>query len=260
MKSLILAVLLSGLTTVSMAQSLNPPPGRMSQTANTTAKTAPPSAQKATLWQFFCPQGKCLYYAGDWSNSDCHNPNLNALFDFDNPGISTSGEVWVGVKPTKDAVITGSAGNYLTTTFNVGINPTPFMVRTGISTGNAGKLVCSTHGNVTSQGYGGTCGLGVASVNYYIAKLAKACRVKAGRIYYVDLTPQYDDGTTIGYLKDVVDKKGPYHIAWPNLWDDSYLTYSDPENNVSYEPTWGSSGACLGAGCDAFSMALTGRE
>jgi hypothetical protein len=52
----------------------------------------------------------------------------------------------------------------------------------------------------------------------------------------------------------------PFHnqIGWPILWDDSYFTSST--YGANYEPTWGSAGACGGAGCDAFDIALTGKK
>jgi hypothetical protein len=69
-----------------------------------------PQARPANL--FFCPPKTCLYYAGD---TDYFNPNMNGLFDIDNPGIGvTDAEVWVGVRPVKDAIVTGTSGNFLT--------------------------------------------------------------------------------------------------------------------------------------------------
>jgi hypothetical protein len=94
---------------------------------------------------FFCPPKTCLYYAGD---NDTNSNNNNGVFDFDNPGIGVSdAEVWVGVKPTKNAIVTGTSGNYFTNTTTIGINPTPFAVQTGITSGQGGKTVCKTTGN-----------------------------------------------------------------------------------------------------------------
>jgi hypothetical protein len=201
----------------------------------------------------FCPNGKCLYYAGD---CDSTSPNSDALFDIDNPGIGISdAEVWVGVKPTKNAVITGSSGNYNTTATGIGVNPTPFAVRTGVSTGNGGKLLCRSHGNAVIQN-GPQCFEG-NNFNYYIAKFARACHVKAGKTYYVDLTPQYNDSSTVGYLWDDDGNHGNRQ-GWPEITDHSYFNSSS--FGVVWEPTWGSSGACGGIGCSGFSISLTGKQ
>jgi hypothetical protein len=163
--------------------------------------------------------------------------------------------VWVGVKPTKDAVITGASGNYNTNATAIGINPTPFAVRAGVSTGNGGKLVCSSHGNAILHN-GPQCFEG-NNFNYYIARLSRACHLKARKTYYVDLTPQYNDGTTIGYLWDD-DGQHANKRGWPEITDKSYFNSSS--FGVAYEPTWGSSGACGGIGCSGFSISLTGKQ
>jgi hypothetical protein len=211
-----------------------------------------PQARPADL--FFCPRGKCLYYAGD---CDSTSPNSNGLFDFDNPGIGvTDAEVWVGVKPTKNATVSGTSGNYYTNTTGIGINPTPFAVRTGISTGNGGKLVCSTHGNAVVH-YGPQCFVEGNYLNYYIAKLAKACDMKARKTYYIELTPQYNDSRTIGYLFDD-DGRHANRRGWPEIKDKSY--FNSTSFGVDFQPTWGSQGACGGIGCSGFSISLTGKQ
>jgi hypothetical protein len=259
MKKLALAVVvMAALVAVAAAQETKAVPSktvvgagfaRGIHASETRGATAPPTNL------FFCPSGQCLYYSGDL---DCKSPNMNGLFDFDNPGIGISdAEVWVGVKPTQGAIITGASGNYFTMATGIGINPTPFAVRTGISPGKGGKIVCSTHGNAVIHYYGDSCGIGINSINYFVAKIARACQVKAGKTYYIDLTPQYNDGSTIGYLEDD-DGRQLNHQGWPNLRDKSYFNSTSFE--VSYEPTWGSGGACGGIGCDGFSISLTGKQ
>jgi hypothetical protein len=212
-----------------------------------------PQARPTNL--FFCPRGQCLYYAGD---CDSTSPNNNGLFDFDNSGIGiTDAEVWVGVKPTKNATVSGTSGNYYTIATAIGINPTPFAVRTGISTAHGGKLVCSTHGNAVVQFYSGECFLEGNYFNYYIAKLAKACHMKARETYYIDLTPQYNDNSTIGYLLDD-DGRHANRRGWPEIKNKSYFNSSF--FGADYQPTWGSSGACGGIGCSGFSISLTGTQ
>jgi hypothetical protein len=210
-----------------------------------------PQAQPSNL--FFCPRGQCLYYAGDY---DTISPN-NGLFDIDNPGIGVNhAEVWVGVKPTKSATITGASGNFGTNNAYIGTNPIPFMVRTGISSGHAGKLVCRSGGVAVAQEYGGG-NFPLYYPNYYIQKLSKPCHVLAGKIYYVTMQPQYDDGQTVGYLWDD-DGAHANRQGWPEIKDKSYFNSSS--FGVNYEPTWGSSGACGGIGCSGFSISLTGTQ
>jgi hypothetical protein len=163
----------------------------------------------------------------------------------------------VGVKPTRNATVTGTSGNYDPNTSTIGINPTPFPVRTGVSAGNGGKLVCSTNGNAVVQNHG-QCFIEGAAANYYIAKLAKACHLKAKKTYFIDLTPQYKDGSTLGYLWDIVQKKPANPRGWPNVLDDSFFNSSS--FGVNFEPTWGNSGACGGIGSDGFSVSLTGKQ
>jgi hypothetical protein len=208
---------------------------------------------KGQISLFFCPPKTCLYYAGDPATGS----DENGLFDYSNPGIGISdAEVWVGVKPTENAIVKGASGNMLTTNSSVGINPTPFEVQIGIKPGQGGKVVCNTSGNATEQAYGSNT-FGLDSENYYIKQVSKPCHFKAKTIYYVWISPQYNDGSTVGYLADV-GKPAKNHKGWPNIWGDSYFNSSS--FGVTYENTSGSNGACGGIGCDLFSISLTGTE
>jgi hypothetical protein len=204
---------------------------------------------------FFCPKKKCLYYSGDFDTS---SPNNNGLFDIENPGIGvTDAEVWVGVKPKKNATVTGVSGTFFFYSLELGINPTPFMIRTNVSAGEGGKLVCNTSGNATLKHYGDTDELAINSGNYYIAKLSRACHLEKGKIYYIFLSPQYNDSSTVGYLADS-DGRHLNQRGWPEVTDDSY--FNSTSFGAVWEPTWGSSGACGGIGCSGFSISLTGKE
>jgi hypothetical protein len=201
---------------------------------------------------FFCPAGSCLYYAGD---NDTTNPNANGLFDFENPGIGISdAEVWVGVTPTASSTITGTSGNYYTSATAIGVNPTPFAVQTGITSGQGGQVVCTANGNAVVQAYG-TGDFGLNSENYYVQQLSASCPVTEGVTYWVNFIPQYNDSGTIGYLED--DDGGHANAqGWPENVDCSY--FNSASFGYAYEPAWGSSGACGGIGCDGFSISLTG--
>jgi hypothetical protein len=210
-----------------------------------------PQAQPTNL--FFCPPKTCLYYSGDF---DSNNTNWNALLDMNNPGINADGEVWVGVKPTKGAIVTGTSGNFATNATSVGINPTPFAIRTGITSGQGGRLLCKTAGNAIVKAYG-SCNIGVNCYNYNIRKLKKSCTLAKGKVYFVLMQPQYNDGSTVDYLWDD-DGAHANKRGWPEITDHSYFTSISFHRN--YEPTWGSSGACGGIGCSGFSISLTGTK
>jgi hypothetical protein len=205
-----------------------------------------------TRYYSFCPKRTCLYYAGDFDSNDW---NANALADYDNPGRNTDAAVWVGVRPTTDVTITGASGNYLTDQPQIGVNPTPFLVRTGVTSGSGGKLVCSSSGNATLLFWGTQTFLYL--VNVSIARLTHPCQLKAGKKYYVNLTLEYNDNSSYAYLADEEDHPPQNHVGWPNDLDDDY--WNSTSYGSVYEPTWGSSGAC-GGGCDEFSISLTGKR
>jgi hypothetical protein len=127
----------------------------------------------------FCPPKVCLYYAGDFDSSDY---NANDVFNADSAGSGLLGQVWVGVKPTADATITGVTFNQFLVG-QLGTNPTPFIVRVGIKPGHAGKTVCSTRGNATIREYQ-AFDWGIV-YSYSIKKLSKPCSLNKGTTYYV---------------------------------------------------------------------------
>jgi hypothetical protein len=257
MRSAILATTVMMLVTLTAAQTKPLPPATMvgagfAHTAQSSADNLAANITPSTNL-FFCPPKTCLYYSGD---SDTSSPNYNGLFDIDNPGIGiTDAEVWVGVKPRKNATVTGTSGNYITFATSIGINPTPFAVQTGITAGHAGKTVCKTSGNATLRAYGCepifNCG------NYYISKLKKSRKLKKGKVYFVSMQPQYNDNSTVAYLSDD-DGAHANKQGWPEIKDHSYFNSSF--FGADYQPTWGSSGACAGIGCSGFSISLTGKE
>jgi hypothetical protein len=259
---LFLVGLLAAAALTASAQETKPLPPRMIREAIAfpgTPSASPeangdghPQARPSHL--FFCPRGQCLYYAGDY---DTTNPNSNALFDINNPGINADGEVWVGVKPTKDAIVTGTSGNFATNAISVGINPTPFAIRTGITSGQGGKLVCKTAGNAIVKGYENCFIGGVNCNNYSIRKLRKSCTLAKGKVYFISMQPQYNDNSTLGYLLDD-DGQHANKRGWPEIKDKSY--FNSTSFGVTYEPTWTSNGACGGIGCSGFSISLTGTQ
>jgi hypothetical protein len=201
---------------------------------------------------FFCSLKSCLYYAGD---NDTTDPGTNGLFDINNVGSGVWADVWVGVKPTKNATVSGVSGNYYNNATGIGTNPTPFVVRTGVSSGNGGKVVCNTSGNAMFGAYGESWS-GLNSDNYRIKQVKQSCKFRKGKMYFILLEPQYNDTNTVGYLEDD-NGLHAHHSGWPEVVDDSFFTWEEPP---FYEPTWGQSGVCGGIGCDGFSMSLTGKQ
>jgi hypothetical protein len=201
----------------------------------------------------FCKGTSCLYYAGDFDSSAS---GANGLFNADYTAASEEGQVWVGVKPTKAATVTGTTFNMFLSSGYTGTNPTPFQTQVGIKPGTAGKTVCNTSGTAVIAAYG-EGDFGYTQYSYTVKKLKKACKVRVGKkgATYVNLLPTSANG--YGYLVDVEDAKPANHHGWKNDVDDSY--FNSATFSVVYELTSGSSGACAGTGCDEFSIALTGK-
>ena len=198
----------------------------------------------------FCPPKICLYYAGDFDSS---NSNANALLNVDGGG--SYGYTYVGVKPAQSVSVTGATFNELLSGGFIGDNPTPFEVRENMSAGQGGNIVCNTTGSAAMAAYGES-DFGYVQYSYTIKKLAKPCPLRKGKVYFVSLVLITQNG--IGYVVDVEDSPAPNHKGWKNVLDDSF--FSSNLYGTPYEPTWGSSGACDGTGCDAFSIALTGKK
>jgi hypothetical protein len=259
-----LATLVVALPSVITAQDTKtlPPQHLREAGASMKLRAAAPHNVKPPTLPFFCPMKTCLLYSGD---NDTTSSDANGLFDFENPGIGiTDAEVWVNYKTGKDTkgyIVTGLAGNYYTTATTIGTNPTPVQLRVGISAGNGGKQICkgTTGGNAVVAAYG-TPDFGLNSMNYWIKKLNKPCTETDHEEVFWLIVPQYNDGSTIGYLEDNDGAKAN-KFAKPGFaekQDDSY--FNSASFGVNFEPTWGSSGACGGIGCDGFSWALNGKS
>jgi len=201
----------------------------------------------------YCSGASCLYYAGDF---DSNNTGADGVCDANNPGLSSECWLWVGVKPKKNSTVKGSTFNILVYTTSLSTTTTPFQVQTGITAGNAGTVVCNTTGKATETATGRT-GFGLPEYSLTVKKLKKACSMKKGTIYFVNLQPQYNDSSSWDFVSDVEDIPAMNHKGWATVEDDTYMDY--PGAGYSYYPTWGSSGVCGGLGCDAFSIALTGK-
>ena len=190
----------------------------------------------------FCPPKTCLYYAGDF-DSTAHN--ANGVFNANDTESGIEGQAWVGVKPPQEVTVTGSTFNQFLTSGFIGTNPTPFQTQIGITSGNAGEIVCNTSGTATIKRYGES-DYGLIQYSYTIKKLKQPCKVQPGSEggTYVNLLPTSGNG--YGSLASAGKKN---HRGWKNDYGDCYFNGSAFGDN--YTP--------LGTGCE-FSIALTGTD
>jgi hypothetical protein len=203
-------------------------------------------ADKSASYPDFCPPSSCLYYAGDY---DPNWTGENGLYNADDTGAEMDGQVWVGVRPDRDVTVTGA-------TFVEGLdnnegweNPTAFAVQVGIKPGQAGKTVCSTSGTATYTEY--DIGDLMYAYAFTIKKLAKPCRLRAGRVYYVNLLPTNEDGDAS--LMNVPPYH-PNHHGWKNDLNDCYWNGTGFGGNYNYVP-------CSSQGdFSVLEIALTGRS
>ena len=132
------------------------------------------------------------------------------------------------MKPAKPTSITGSAFNQFFTSGFIGTNPTSFQAQTGITMGNAGKLICNTSGNATMKLYGES-DFGFNQYSYTVRKLKKACKVQVGKrgATYVNMLPTSANG--YGFLANT---DGTNHKGWPNDPNDCY--FNDVPFDLNY--------------------------
>ena len=229
------------------AQDASPsPPVALEGSAATIRRAPLHSHARPSTWEpFFCPPSSCLYYAGDFETSYSHG---NSLLDTNDNNGQILGQVWVGVKPERDATVTGATFVVLASKNGVGVNPTPFAIRVGITPGNAGKTVCSTSGNATKTEY--QYFDQIWDFAYTIKRLSKPCKLKKGHVYYVNLLPTFTDAIT--YAINTQPEHAPNHHGWKNDLNDCYF------NSPNYDDNYVT---CDSQGVFAeFSIALTGTE
>jgi hypothetical protein len=195
----------------------------------------------------FCPPKTCLYYAGDFDSTNSAANGLYNANDVEGP----EGQVWVGVKPDRDAMVTGATFVEFLPEGN-GLSPIQFAVQVGITPGHAGKTICSTHGNAKYTLLGYIYEIPLYSVT--IKKLSTSCSLKKGRVYYVNLLPTFSSGE--GYVVNVEDAKPKNHYGWKN--DLNHCFFNGAAFGADYVTC-----NSLGIGEHGFSelsIALTGTE
>jgi hypothetical protein len=250
-KTLFTLTLIAALVPLALTQDGRvPPPVTMRDNSQVVSNQpgTEPTMRKSSYQPPFCPPKTCLYYAGDFDSNDS---NANGLFNADDIG-SFEGQAWVGVKPDRDVTVTGATFVQTMSSAGVGTNPTPFAVQVGITEGNAGKTICSTSGTATESVYGENEVIEMYA--YTIKKLSKSCKLKKGKLYYVNLLPTFSDG--IGYVLNVEDAKPKNHHGWKNDLNHCYFNF--PTYGYNYV-TCNSQGIGF-YGFSELEVALTGKE
>jgi hypothetical protein len=249
-KTLSAVVLFVMLAPCALPQDKTPPSATMradAQLVSVEAPTERATPRGAYRLPFWHPKN-CLYYAGDFNSNDS---NANGLFNSNDQEGGLDGQVWVGVKPDRDVTVTGATFVELFVEWGVGTNPTPFAVQVGTKLGQAGKTICNTSGNATESEYGESQ---FPEGTYTIKKLAKSCKLKKGKTYYVNLLPTFEDN--YGYVLNVEDAKPKNHYGWKN--DLNHCFFNGAAFGSNYV-TCNSQG--IGPnGFSEFSIALTGKE
>ncbi len=224
------------------------PPGTMrADTQGVSTQTGTePVVRKNSYYSLFCPPKTCLYYAGDWDSTWSGD---SSLFNANYNSGQLEGQVWVGVKPDRNATVTGATFVQILTSGIRGVNPTPFAVQVGIKPGQAGKTICNTSGNATYKVLGYYDEIPLYGV--IIKKLSESCKLKKGRVYYVNLLPTSPNG--FGGVVNLPSKP-LNHQGWKNDLDDCYFNGTGFQDNYNYV-------TCNSLGIfSEFSIALTGKE
>lgn len=206
------------------------------------------------------PCNPCLLvYGGDF---DANNPNANALADERTTSVVSGASVFVPfvVPQGKTWTVTALFGHVLSYTNVIDPEEALWSISTGVTQGSGGTIVAN--GAAPAQ-YFPTGGQGFGMKEYTIvATIAPAVTLAAGE-YWMTIVPECTNpidracAAAAYYLADVEDV--PRHQSrGDEPKDESY--YFSGDFGYFYWPTWGSTGACQGTGCDRFSAGVIGNE
>jgi hypothetical protein len=197
----------------------------------------------------------CLFYGGDF---DFNNSAANGLLD--EIAASRDGEVYVPFRvPTgHEWQVTGLLVHLISLTI---VTPARvhWEIRTGVSTGHRGTLVASGKGRAI---FGGRFNCG--TIEFFCQSVVVRginSALQSGR-YWLSVVPECAGSGGCGnaefFLADVEDNPPPNHYGPIEPWDDSFFT--SKTLGAYFQPSWGSSGACGGIGCDRFSAGVLGTK
>ncbi|MFZ3341784.1 MAG: hypothetical protein WA609_17100 [Terriglobales bacterium] len=198
----------------------------------------------------------CLWYSGDVSLSGAYADGLW------NESGSYTAQVWVPLIPSSDGNPSHKHVNISKITFLEMTLPYPpsdlnggtYGFRTGVSEGNGGRLgrhgacetLTATDTGVNTHGY---------EIYAYTCTPNKAVKLPIGRVTWVNILPEFNGGTA-AYLGDIEVVPSFKNYGWSNVFYNSFFD----GDGYTFDNTQSSNvdGGCLGYGCDAFSVAISG--
>jgi hypothetical protein len=212
---------------------------------------------KAPTPPSFCKP--CLWYAGDFNPN---NSKANGVSDEKDLLVSRSA-VYVPFTVPKGKVwkVTGPFGVVLSEIGGIDPAKADWSFSSGVSKGNAGKLIKSGTSRATVTVLGCNDGISIFCLGILVKGLNVS--LEAGR-YWLTVVPyctnQNDSQCASAryFLADVEDNPPLNHYGPKDVLDASYVTSKD--FGFFYAPTWGPSGACGGLRCDMFSAGLLGTS
>jgi hypothetical protein len=196
-----------------------------------------------------------VYYSGDFNST---NPNANGFTNEMDLAVAQS-EIVNPVKLPKECDIAGIFENTLSSSAVIDPAATPWDVRTGVTAGNGGTVLCSGTAKASYKPTGRS-GFGLTEYTVQV-KLAdnekKECK-ETNKVIFFSVVPvclSSQCSTSNRYFEsDEEDEPGIHHIGPKNIIDDSFI------NSSSFGFVWAQTGPALcGIGCDMFSTGIIGQ-
>lgn len=269
----LVAALIAILSLSAMAQNTQTKPG-VSVRENVLAPGTPPILKHPWLPNTALPPaplycsgngGKCLFYGGDF-NAD--NLQANALPNetdivvaaggsTPNYGAAVFGNFEVTAGQTWS--VTGLFSNVLSTASGVSPKQAYWEIRSGLSMGNAGSLVAF---GTAADSYTPTGRSGMGLTEYTVKVFITPSVVLTSGTYFMAVIPQcYTNNvncTTARYFLSDCEDRPPANKVGYQQSNDAFL--NSGFFGANYEPTWGTTGACAGKGCNRFSFGVIGTK
>ena len=200
----------------------------------------------------------CLFYGGDF---DANSPNANGLANENDIIVSDARTYTAFIVPTgRIWTVTGALGNHLSSVSVIDPAQAKWEIRSGVSSGNGGVLLSSGTANA---GYHATGRSGFGLTEYTVRIPISPSVVLTAGTYWVTVIPQCTNPNNSQcpnaryFLSDVTGTPPP-HAKGAQPKDDAF--FDSPYFGYSFYPTWGSSGACGGIGCQKFSAGIIGTS
>jgi hypothetical protein len=205
--------------------------------------------------------GSCLFYGGDFDENDTNANALSNETDIIVPGTPYGSAVYANfqVPAGQTWTVTGLLSNVFATVTGVSPNVGYWEIRSGVSVANEGILVASGSSPNSFKATGRIdFGLGEYTVKVFITP---SVTLTSGT-YFMVVVPQcvMTNVTCPGaryFLTDVEDKP-PVNKRGFQMSNDAF--FNSTFFGANYEPTWGSTGACAGLGCNRFSFGVIGTK